>query len=266
MNVSALSKSLGAAWRIGFRHHLAYPSEVLIQLVAACLIAGLNAALWSNVADAGAPVAGIGAQALGAEVLVAWAGIGAIATRVHEDLGERFRDGQIAADLVRPVPLPALIYARDLGRACAAFGVQALPLLTVSAWLAPLGLTAGPGRWAGWAAALFIAHVVNVAVSFLLGLAAFRVGSVVGLGYLKATLVSLFAGALLPPDLLGPTLGAIARLLPFHLLGSTPARVLLGRGDLTALLLEGSAWAVGLWLFGIFMWSRVARTFTLQGG
>lgn len=256
--------SLAAAWRIGFRHHLAYPAEVVIQLVAAALVAGLNAALWSNVpADA---VAGLPAAAWRAEVLVAWAGLGAIATRVHEDLGERFRDGQIATDLVRPVSLPALVYARDLGRACAAFCVQAVPLLALCAAFTPMGLSRSPVVWVAWGLTLVFAHAVNVGLSFLIGLAAFRVGSVTGLGYLKATLVSLFAGALIPVDLFGPGLGALARALPFHVLGRTPAQVLLGRADPAPLMLEAAGWAAVLWALGAWAWRRVSARLVVQGG
>ena len=187
-------------------------------------------------------------------MLVAWAGIAAIATRVHEDLGERFRDGQIAADLLRPISLPAMVYARDLGRACAAFLVQALPLLALCSLAAPLGLPESPGRWIAWIAALFGAHLVNVAISFCLGVGAFRLGSATGLGYVKATLVSLFAGVLLPIELFGPGLRAVALALPFHLLGRTPSMVLLGTADLVPIFVELLAWAAILWALGLWLW------------
>ena len=254
-----------AAW-IGFRHHLAYRAEIGIQLAAAGILAGLNGALWTAAAHATPMVAGAPTLGWRASVLVAWAGLGAVATKVHEDLGERFRDGQIAADLLRPLPLPALVYARDLGRATAAFLVQAVPLLALCTLAAPLGLPLTPGPWVAWVAALFGAHAVNVALSFLLGVGAFRLGSGTGLGYLKATLVSLFAGALLPLELFGPVLRTVAFCLPFHLLGRTPAAVLLGREPVGPLLLEQAAWATGLWGLGLWAWHRAARSFTVQGG
>lgn len=257
---------LRTAAAIGFRHHLAYPTEIAIQLLAAGILAGLNGALWTAAAHSAPTVAGLPTLGWRASVLVAWAGIGAVATRVHEDLGERFRDGQIAADLLRPLPLPALVYARDLGRAAAAFLVQAVPLLGLCALAAPLGLPTAPATWFAWVAALFGAHLVNVALSFLLGVGAFRLGSVTGLGYLKATLVSLFAGALLPLELFGPVLRTVAFCLPFHVLGRTPAAVLLGREPVLPLLAEQLAWALALWALGWWMWRRAADSFTVQGG
>ena len=255
-----------AAAALGFRHHLAYRAEVVIQLVAAGIIAALNGALWSAAAESAPVLGGVPTTAVRAGVLVAWAGIGAVATRVHEDMGERFRTGQIAADLVRPISLPGMIYARDLGRASAAFLVQAVPLLAISACFAPLGLPHEASRWLSWVAALLGAHLVNVALSFSLGIGAFRIGSATGLTHVKATLVSLFAGALLPLELFGPTLQAVARCLPFHLLGRTPALVLVGTEPVLPLLAEQAAWAVALWALGLWMWTRAARTFTVAGG
>jgi ABC-2 type transport system permease protein len=262
VNLSALR----AAARLGFRHHLAYRAEIVIQLVAACIIAALNGALWTAAGESSATLAGVPTPAIRAGVLVAWAGIGAVATRVHEDMGERFRTGQIAADLVRPISLPAMVYARDLGRASAAFLVQAVPLLGISATFAPLGLPHAPERWLAWVLSLFGAHLVNVGLSFSLGIGAFRIGSATGLTHLKATMVSLFAGALLPLELFGPTLRAVAQCLPFHLLGRTPAQVLVGNAPVLPLLAEQAAWAAGLWMLGVVLWRRAARSFTLQGG
>lgn len=258
--------TLRAAAAVGFRHHLAYKAEIVIQLVAACILAGLNGALWTAAASAQPVIAGAPALDWRATILVAWAGIGAIATRVHEDLGERFRDGQIASDLLRPISLPAMVYARDFGRACAAFLVQALPLLALSAFAADLGVPRTPGPWLAWIVALFGAHLVNVAISFCLGVGAFRLGSSTGLGYIKATLVSLFAGVLLPIELFGPGLRTFAMCLPFHLLGRTPSAVLLGREAVWPLFVELLLWAAVLWAFGLWLWHRAARTFTIQGG
>ena len=257
---------LRAAAALGFRHHLAYRSEVAIQLVAAGIVAALNGALWTAAGEATPTLGGVPTTAVRAGVLVAWAGIGAVATRVHEDMGERFWTGEIAADLVRPISLPAMIYARDLGRASASFLVQAVPLLTISACFAPLGLPHAPERWAGWVAALLGAHAVNVGLSFSLGIGAFRMGSATGLTHVKATLVSLFAGALLPLELLSPTLQAVSRCLPFHLLGRTPAQVLVGEGPVLPLLAEQAVWAAALWGLGLWLWRRTSRSFTIQGG
>lgn len=259
-------RPLLAALRIGFRHHLAYRSEVLLQLLSAVVVAGLNGSLWTAAA-ASRPVFG-GATGVywRGLILVSWAGMAAVATRVHEDLGFRFRDGQIVADLLRPLSLQAGIWARDAGRALASLLVGSVPLIALCALVVPLGLPSSPLRWALWAASLALAHLVNVGLSFLLGLAAARVRNVLGLSYVKATLVSLLSGALIPLELYPPAVRKIAFLLPFHAMARSPAALLLGVEGPARVLAEQALWAILLWALGAWAWRRTARALVVEGG
>lgn len=264
--MSGTPRALLAAGRIGFRHHLAYKSEVLLQLLSASLVAALNGALWTAAATARPVIAGEAGESWRGLVLVSWVGVAAVATRVHEDIGGRFRDGQIAADLLRPVSLQAGTWARDAGRALACLLVGSAPLLVLVSLAIPLDLPRDPLTWALWACSLALAHWTNFGISFLLGLAAARLRNVVGLSYLKATLVSLLSGALLPLELLPPLARDIAFALPFHTMARSPAALLLGREPALPLLAEQLAWGLVLWGLGALGWRRVARGLTLEGG
>lgn len=259
-------RPLLAAWRIGFRHHLAYRTEIVLQLFSATMVAALNGMLWTAALVASPVFAGAPGEVWRGLVLVSWAGVPAVATRVHEDIGGRIRDGQIAADLLRPLSLQAGTWARDAGRASACLLVGSVPLLLITALATPLGLSPHPQRWALWAVSLGLAHLTNFGISFLLGLGVVRLRNVVGLSYLKATMVTLFSGALVPLELFPPAVQQVAFALPFHTMGRSPAAVLLGRGDAGALLLEQAAWALGLWALGALAWRRVSRGLVLEGG
>lgn len=259
-------RAMAAAARIGFRHHLAYRSEVVLQLASASLVVGLNGTLWTAAGAARPVIAGEPAEVWRGLVLVAWAGGAAVSTRVHEELGARFADGQIAADLLRPLPLSAGLWARDAGRAAASLLVGTLPLLVLCAVAFPAGLTLAPWQGGLWVASLALAHAANVGLSFLIGLAAMRVRNVVGLSYLKATLVSLFSGALIPLELFPSPLRFVAFCLPFHTFARSPAAVLLGREPALPLLLEQAAWAGGLWVVGVLAWRHAAHILTVEGG
>lgn len=259
-------RALLAAARIGFRHHLAYRTEVVMQLVSASLVAALNGSLWTAAMAAAPTIAGLPTETWRTNILIAWVGIGAIATRVHEDIGGRFRDGQIAADLLRPLSLQAGSWARDLGRATAAFGVNALPLLGLCGLMVPLRWPERPGTWLLWSLSIGLAHLANFGLSFLLGLAALRLKNVIGLSYLKATLVTILSGALIPLELLPDGLRQAAFALPFHALARTPAQIFLERGAALPLLVEQAAWGLGLWGLGALAWRRVSDTLTLEGG
>jgi len=260
------ARPLLAAARVGFRHHLAYRSEVLLQLLSAAMVAGLNGALWTS-ATATRPVfGGASGEHWRGLVLVSWAGMAAVSTRVHEDLGARFRDGQIAADLLRPASLQAATWARDAGRALASMLVSSAPLLGLCALVVPLGLPGDPARWGLWVCSLLLAHLVNFGLSFLLGLAAAKARNVPGLSYVKTTLVSLLSGALIPLELYPPVVRQIAFLLPFHAMARSPAALLLGVDPPWPILLEQALWALALWALGAWAWRRTARGLVLEGG
>lgn len=259
-------RALLAALRIGARHHLACRTEVVLQLVSASLVAALNGSLWTAAMASTTTLGGVPTEAWRTRVLIAWVGIGAVATRVHEDIGGRFRDGQIAADLLRPLSLQAGSWARDLGRACAAFAVNALPLLALCGAAVPLRWPTTGATWGLWALSLGLAHWTNFGLSFLLGLAALRLRNVVGLSYLKATLVTVLSGALIPLELLPEPLAMLGLWLPFQAMGRAPASVFLESGPPWPILASQAAWGLALWGLGAYGWRRAANTLTLEGG
>lgn len=256
-----------AAFRIGFRHVFAYRTEVAIQLLSACFVAGLNGSLWTAAIRGQDEVAGVPGPEMLSYVVLAWVAVSFFATRVNEDLGERFRSGQIAADLLRPIPLQLGAYARDLGRAVAMFGLQTVPLFVLCGLVFPVRLPERLETWLFWLVSLWLAHLANFGISFLLGLAAFRLHSIAGLTHLKATLVSIFSGALIPLELYTGWMRTLVFALPFHAFAHTPSSIFLERPvDVAKLLAEQAAWGVGLWALGLWGWRRAAWVMTVQGG
>ncbi len=258
--------ALIAAYRVGFRHVLAYRAEAAVQLVSIGLIAALNGSLWSAATRSAPSIAGLSSPELLAYVVAAWSSVSFVATRINEDIGMRFREGLIAADLVRPVDLQAWWYARDLGRACAILGLHTLPLLAASILAFGPPLPDEPARWALWLVSLVLAHATNFGVSFLVGIAALPLHDVTGLSHLKATLVSVFSGALIPLALFPPIVRDVALCLPFHAMAHAPATVLLGQDDAARVLSGQLLWALGLWVIGALTWQAARRVLVVQGG
>jgi ABC-2 type transport system permease protein len=256
-----------AAARVGFTHVFAYRAEVAIQLVSISIVAALNGSLWTVATRGRAAIAGVPAPEMRAYVLFAWIAVSFVATRVNEEIGRRFREGQIATDLLRPMTLQAFWYARDLGRALACLVLQSVPLFVGCLFLFDLPLPHHASTWPITLLSLLLAHATNYGISFLVGVAALPMQNISGLTHLKSTLVSVFSGALIPLELFGPTLRPIVFALPFHAMAHTPASLFLERDvPVTGLLLEQAAWAVALWGLGALAWRAAARTLTVQGG
>lgn len=256
-----------AALRIGFRHVFAYRTEVAIQLLAACFVAGLNGSIWSVATKGRAEIAGVPGPEMLSYVCVSWVAVSFFATRVNEEIGLRFRDGQIAADLLRPLSLQMNCYARDLGRVAAILLLQTIPLFLLTSLAFSVDFPTRLTTWPLWLLSLTLSHLTNFSLSFLLGLAAFRLHNITGLTHFKATLVSIFSGALIPLELFGERWQPLLFALPFHSLAHTPSSIFLERDlPVLGLLGEQAAWGGGLWLCGVLAWNRAAHALTVQGG
>ncbi len=259
-------RAFAAALRIGFTHVFAYRAEVAIQLVSISIVAMLNGSLWTVATQGRAAIDGVPTLDLRASVLVGWVAVSFVATRVNEDIGRRFRDGQIGADLLRPMSLQRFCYARDLGRALASLFLQSAPLFLACFFLFDVPLPTRASTWALTLLSLLLGHATNYGLSFLVGVASLPLQNISGLTHLKGTLVSVFSGALIPLELFGPALRPIVYALPFRGMANTPATLFLERAEAGPLLLQQAAWALALTFVGTLAWRAAARSLTVQGG
>jgi ABC-2 type transport system permease protein len=258
-----VGSALLSAWRIGVAHALAYRAEVAIRLGSACLVVGLNGTLWSEAAGDRA-LGGIGPGALLAYVVAAWASVQCVASALHADVAARLRDGSIAADLVRPMDLPAFAWARDAGRASAQLLVGALPVYAFGVVALGAALPAG-ARCLPWLVSLVLAHAVNVQVSLLLGVLAAWTRQPVGITQLKGAVTAVLSGALVPLPLMPGALRAVAEALPFSAMAHAPAAILSGAAP-GELLLRQIGWLVVTAIVARVAWSRALRRITVEGG
>jgi ABC-2 type transport system permease protein len=128
-------------------------------------------------------------------------------------------------------------------------------------------LPQAPGTWILWAVSLWLSHLANFGLSFMVGIAALPLHNITGLTHLKSTLMSVFSGALIPLELFGEAWRPVVFALPFHALVHTPASIFLERDvSVGALLAEQAAWAGGLWLVAALCWRGAANVLTIQGG
>lgn len=256
-----------ASLRIGFYQVFAYRTEVVIQLVSACIVAGLNGSLWTSAVRGQTSLAGVPSGEMISYVCMAWVSVTFFATRINEEIGRRFREGQIASDLLRPISLQLHCYARDLGRALASLLLQTIPLFLLCWTVFGIQLPSRPTTWALWMFSLVLSHITNYAMSFMIGVAALPLHNISGLTHLKATLVSVFSGALIPLELFPRSLQPLVFALPFHSFVHTPASIFLERDvSVVALLSEQAGWAAAMWIGAMLAWRAAARTLTVQGG
>jgi ABC-2 type transport system permease protein len=258
-----------ASLRLGVSLVLAYRLEVIVQIASASIVALLNWSLWTAIYQGRDEIAGRTATEMTTYVVVAWIVTTFYGNQIDRWLGARFRTGALAIDLLRPWSLQAHLYLRDLGRAGMSLMLTTAPLFIWTQTLLPLQAPKRAIVWAAFGVSLLLAHAISFGFSWLVGVASFRLRNAAGLTNLKATIISIFSGALIPLDLYPAPLRAAVMWMPFQGLSHTPANIFIETIPIATLwqpLLVQAGWAVLLAVLGALAFRRATQQLVIQGG
>jgi ABC-2 type transport system permease protein len=186
------------------------------------------------------------------------------------DLADRIRTGDVASDLLRPVPPVTAYLAADLGRAGHAMMTRLVPPVVAGAIAFPLAV---PQRWQ--TVPLFLVSVVLAVVGcfacrFLVNATAYWLHDARGPLMFWALGSGVLAGLYFPLRLL-PGWAAVTLWIgtPMPGLLQTPLDVLVERdppGRQLALVLLQAVWAVALLALADLVQRRAERKLVVQGG
>jgi ABC-2 type transport system permease protein len=146
------------------------------------------------------------------------------APRVAQEVDRDVRTGALAVQLIRPISYPMYRLWSSLGERCVRFGLN----FVVSAVLAFLFVGAIPMSFAGFLLFLLvlpIAFILDFAIMFLIGLAAFWLEDTTGLMLIYSRLLWLLGGLLIPLELFPESWQPILQNLPFATIIYGPARL-----------------------------------------
>ncbi|WP_441245943.1 ABC transporter permease [Kitasatospora sp. McL0602] len=187
----------------------------------------------------------------------------------QDDVQERFRTGDIAVDLYRPVDFQGWWLATDLGRAAFHLLARGIAPTLAGMLLFHTRIPHSPLTWVVFLLSVLLAVVVSFGLRFLVSLAGFWLHDVEGIRAVMLVVAMFFSGMLLPISLFPGWLGELAPLLPWAALIQIPTDVFLGRRTGSALL-GGLGfqllWAVALLAAGRFAQSLATRKVVVQGG
>lgn len=186
-------------------------------------------------------------------------------------VAQEIRDGKITPFIVRPIGFWGYLLAREsayqvikTAMSLPAFALVAWGFRQYIAWPSP----------SAWQLGVFVlaaagAFVLLMQIKYLLGLSAFWLAEVGGLLEIWNILLAVFAGRLLPLDLLPGWIRAVGAWLPFHLLYDFPMRVLLGRIGPREVALDFGlqvVWALALGVLVRQAWQRGLLAYEAYGG
>ncbi|MEV6599330.1 ABC-2 family transporter protein [Actinoplanes sp. NPDC051346] len=186
------------------------------------------------------------------------------------ELADRVRSGDVASDLLRPVPVVVGFLAPDLGRAGHAMIFRFLPPLAVGALFFDLY---APSRWFTvplFALSIVLSVVASLGLRFLVNATAYWLHDARGPIILWTLSAGILAGLYFPlrflPDWLAATLWVAT---PFPGLLQTPLDVLVERDPTpiqVGLVALQAVWAAALLALAAAVQRRAERRLVVQGG
>ncbi len=189
--------------------------------------------------------------------------------RLDAEIQAMIRDGTVAYELVRPVDLYGLWYARNLAGRAAPILLRCVPMFILARLFFGLQAPASLAAALTWAVGVVGALLLSAALTTLMSISLFWTLSGDGLSRLLATLATVFSGSIAPLPFFPDWAQTILAWLPFRGLMDTPFRLYIGHITLSeALPALGHqlAWTGVLVLIGRWALARGLRRVVVQGG
>ncbi|HEX2573950.1 MAG TPA: ABC-2 family transporter protein [Polyangia bacterium] len=256
----------GARFRLLLQYRAAAWAGVVTQVFFGAVITAALSAFYAGAGDARQPLL------LSQVVTYVWLGqafFSLLPWRTDPEVREQVVSGGLAYELLRPVDLYALWFARALALKTAPVLLRALPLFVVAGLFLGLRRPASLEAALLWPLAVAGAVALSSAFMVLMNLSLLWSVSADGIHYLVPVLVMLLSGQLLPLPLFPEWFKPVLLVLPFRGLMDTPHRVWLGdlSGAAAAYALAHQwLWLVALIALGRHLLARGLRRVVIQGG
>ena len=188
---------------------------------------------------------------------------------IEGDIRQMIRSGAVAYELLRPLDLYALWYARALAWRTAPTTLRALPMFVLAMACFGMQWPASAASGLAWAAATVGALCLACAVTTLLSVSLLWTIAGDGAARLIVAGVIFLSGMIVPLPLFPDWAQTIVGLLPFRGIVDLPFRLYTGHippEGVWGVLGHQLAWTVGLVAFGRWLLARGTRRLVVQGG
>ena len=185
------------------------------------------------------------------------------------EVGAMVNSGTVAYELIRPMDLYSLWYARAVASRTAPVLLRAVPMFVIAGLF--LGLQAPPSLvCAGlWVVAVIGTVALSSAIATLLTISLLWTISGEGLTRFAPSVIFIFSGMIVPLPLFPGWCQPIIAFMPFRGMADTPFRIYMGHippGEAVFALAHQAVWTVVFVALGRWVLSRGTRRLVVQGG
>lgn len=189
--------------------------------------------------------------------------------RVEPEMADMVRTGNVAYELLRPMDLYGLWFARSLAARTAPTLLRCIPLFLLAFAFFDMQPPDSVASFCAWLLATSGAVILSATIGALLTITLLWTISGRGLQLLVTAGAWTFSGIVLPLPLFPDWAQPVLNVLPFRGLMDVPFRLYLGHLPPTAvlgLLAHQATWVLLLTAFGRWLLARGTRRLVVQGG
>jgi ABC-2 type transport system permease protein len=203
--------------------------------------------------------------------------LGLLPWNLEPEIQEMIRTGGVSFELVRPLDLYSLWYARTLAMRTASTSLRVLPIVILAGAVLPftpledwaLSAPASLEAAALWLLATLAAIALGCAITNLVHVSLMWTISGQGVQYTMPSLVAVFSGMVIPLPLFPDAVQPLLTVLPFRGLVDVPLRIYTGHlagAEAWSAIGLSAIWALGLVAIGRVLLERGCRRLVVQGG
>jgi ABC-2 type transport system permease protein len=189
--------------------------------------------------------------------------------RVDPEIQAMMTSGNIAYELLKPVDLYSLWYAREVAARTAPTLLRSIPLTVLALAFLGMGPPASGAALLAFTASLLCAVLLSAAITTLSTVCLIWMINARGLISIMNACVWIFSGMILPLPLFPEWAKPVLEFLPFRGLADTPFRIYSGNiaaADGLPLIGHQVVWTIALVLLGKLLLARARSRLVVQGG
>jgi ABC-2 type transport system permease protein len=269
MGIGEKCRGYGAVLRARFAMLMQYRAAALAGLGTQVFWGMIFIMVYEAFYASSAGVKPIGMEALIAYIWLNQAFLGMLPWNVDKEVLAMVRTGSVANELLKPLDLYGLWFARALAWRTAPTLLRSVPML-VLAWMF-LGLTLPPSLGSGvmFVVTMAGALILCCAMTMLLNISLLWTLSNQGLTRVAAAVITLFSGSLVPLVMLPDWAQVWLMSMPFAAMRDQPFRVYSGHipaEQAWGVVCLQVGWTVLLVLFGKWLLGKGMKRLVVQGG
>ncbi|OMF81588.1 ABC transporter permease [Paenibacillus glucanolyticus] len=178
-------------------------------------------------------------------------------------------DGSIAVDLLKPINFQKARLSETIGSSLFEALISVVITFIILLFYEGIAIPQSPLTWIFFSISFILSQTVKYGIIYIFSLFCFWTTGHMGVALARAAVTNLFSGALIPLSYFPKALREISEILPFSSIVHYPVTIYLERhisiGLLKILGLQ-LFWAVVLWIFGKWFWTKAIKKITINGG